>query len=76
MKATILILLFSTSITFAQSSKLVSRANDFLSSLDEKTTGKALFSLDDAERYNWHFVPREKREGACFKFLTIEQRQA
>ncbi len=77
MKAIILILLFSTSICgFAQSSKLVSRANDFLSSLDEKTKVKAVFSLDDAERYNWYFVPREKREGSCFKFLTIEQRQA
>ncbi len=32
--------------------------------------------LDDDERFNWHFVPREKREGVCFKFLTIEQRQA
>ncbi len=76
MKTTILILLFSTSITCAQSSKLVLRANGFLSTLDEKTKVKAVFSLDDAERYNFYFVPREKREGACFKLLTIEQRQA
>lgn len=75
MKVSILLLLLSTSIGFAQS-KLVARANDFLSKLDDKTKAKAVFSLDNAERYNFYFVPHEKREGACFKFLTIEQRQA
>jgi len=75
MKVSILFLLLSTSIGFAQS-KLVSRANDFLSSLDSKTKAKAIFSLDDPERFNWFFVPREKREGVCYKLLTIEQRQA
>ena len=75
MKVSILLLFLSTSIGFAQS-KLVSRANNFLSTLDDKTKAKTVFSLDDPERYNFYFVPRDKREGACFKFLTIEQRQA
>jgi hypothetical protein len=75
MKVSILILLLLSSICSAQS-KLVSRANEFLSTLDDKTKTKAVFSLDGAERYNFHFVPREKREGACYKFLSTEQRQA
>src|SRR6478609_1846887 len=75
MKVSILLLLLSTSIGFAQS-KLVSSANNFLSTLNDNTKAKAVFSLDDVERYNFYFVPREKREGACFKFLTIGQRQA
>jgi hypothetical protein len=58
-KVSILLLLLSTSFGFAQS-KLVSRANDFLSTIDDKTKAKAVFSLDDAERYNFHFVPRDK----------------
>ncbi len=76
MKKIIFLLIISNTFSFAQSSKLVSRANDFLTSLDEKTKAKALYTLDDPERFNWYYVPREKREGACFKFLNIEQRQA
>ncbi len=76
MKATLLLIFLSCTISFAQTSKLVLSANDFLSTLDEKTKTKALFPLNNEERFNWYFVPREKREGACFKYLTIEQRQA
>ena len=68
--------MLSTSFGFSQSSEVVTRANNFLGLLDEKTKAKALFTLDDPERLNWYYVPREKREGACFKFLTLEQQNA
>ena len=50
-----------------------SAANAFLNLLDAKQKAKAQYSLDDAERFNWHFVPRE-RNGACFKTFTPQQR--
>jgi hypothetical protein len=76
MKCPLLFLILSATVCFGQSNKLVSRANEFLNTLDEKTKVKALLTLDNQERFNWYFVPREKREGACFKYLNIEQRQA
>lgn len=76
MKAYLFIFLLATSVSFAQSSTITLRAKDFLASLDAKTKAQALYTIDDPERFNWFFVPREKREGACFKNLTIAQRQA
>ncbi len=48
-------------------------ANAFLNVLDSKQKEKAQYILDDAERFNWHFVPRE-RNGVCFRTFTAEQR--
>ena len=76
MKAYLFFFIFATSVSVAQSSKFTLRANDFLTSLDAITKAKALYTLDDPERFKWFFVPREKREGACFENLTIAQRQA
>ncbi|HWA35801.1 MAG TPA: DUF3500 domain-containing protein, partial [Cyclobacteriaceae bacterium] len=53
----------------------VTAANTFLNSLDAKEKAAALYSLDDAERFNWHFVPRE-RKGACFRNFNDDQRKA
>ena len=50
-----------------------SAANRFLGLLDEKSKAKAQYVLDDPERVNWHFVPRE-RNGVAFKNLTQPQR--
>ncbi len=50
-----------------------SAANAFLGLLDEKSKAKAQYVLDDPERVNWHFVPRE-RNGVAFKNLTQPQR--
>src|SRR5947209_14539722 len=36
-------------------------ANAFLSSLTPDQQAKAKFPFDSEERYNWHFIPRERK---------------
>lgn len=54
---------------------MLAAATTFLSLLSPEQKQKATFSIDDQERYNWHFVPRE-RKGLPLKQMTPEQRQA
>ncbi len=69
-------ILFFCLITLnAAAQDFVTSANAFLSSLDAKSKTAALYPLDDAERFNWHFVPRE-RKGACFRDFNAAQRAA
>ena len=48
-------------------------ANNFLVSLTPDQKTKATFKVEDAERKNWHYIPRE-RKGLPFKELTPTQR--
>ncbi|SDL52451.1 DUF3500 domain-containing protein [Siphonobacter aquaeclarae] len=50
-------------------------ANRFITALDASQRAKASFSFDDAERYNWFFVPID-RKGLPLKELTAAQHQA
>ncbi|MBO9152843.1 DUF3500 domain-containing protein [Chitinophaga sp. GCM10012297] len=50
-------------------------AQQFLRSLDTAQRSKTLFSWDDAERFNWHFVPRA-RKGLPLKEMNEAQRSA
>lgn len=50
-------------------------ATAFLNSLDAAQRQQATFGFDDAERVNWHFVPRP-RKGLPLKAMTAPQRQA
>lgn len=59
----------------AQSNTLSGRANHFLALLDETQLQKARYDFADDERYNWHFVPRE-RNGISFNDLNQKQRDA
>lgn len=59
----------------AQDHMIVSRANDFLTLLDQDQTDKATYDFDDDERFDWHYVPRE-RNGISFNDLNEKQRQA
>ena len=59
----------------AQSGAVATRAEAFLRLLDEQQSAKAQYSYEDDERYNWHFVPRE-RNGLPFKEMNEQQRQA
>ena len=45
----------------------------FLASLSVAQRSNALFAFEDAERLNWHFVPRARR-GLSLKEMTAEQR--
>lgn len=48
-------------------------ANALLNTLSAEQKGKAVFSFNDEERLNWHFIPRE-RKGLSYKLMTPEQR--
>ncbi|WP_165064947.1 DUF3500 domain-containing protein [Paludisphaera rhizosphaerae] len=48
-------------------------ARRFLGSLDDAQRAKATFAFDDAERLNWHWIPRA-RKGLPLKELTSYQR--
>lgn len=56
-----------TSVTMAQSAK------DLLATLNPEQTAKATFKLEDEERFNWHFIPRE-RKGLPFREMTASQK--
>lgn len=69
------LLLLSQQVAFAQSTAIVSKANDFLGLLDAGQKEKACYGYDDDERFDWHFVPRQ-RNGISFNDLNDKQRQA
>jgi hypothetical protein len=57
------------------SALMVRAANDFLGTLTPEQKTKAVFTFADAERLNWHFIPRERR-GLPLKEMTEAQRAA
>lgn len=58
-----------------QKSPLVLKANDFLSQLDGADRARACYAFKNEERFNWHFVPRE-RHGLSFNDMDEKQRQS
>ncbi|MEX2235006.1 MAG: DUF3500 domain-containing protein [Cyclobacteriaceae bacterium] len=70
-----LFLLVLTQWCHAQSTSIAGKANDFLALLDDTQSAKARYMFEDEERFNWHFVPRE-RNGISFNDLNEKQRQA
>lgn len=72
----ILTALFLLSGFFASAqSTLATRANTFLASLSKEQKSKTQYILDDKERFNWGFVPRE-RNGLTFHDFNATQRKA
>lgn len=59
----------------AQNNTLSAKANYFLGLLDDTQRSKACYEFSDEERYNWHFVPRD-RNGISFNDLSQKQRDA
>ena len=57
----------------AAGEEMASAANTFLASLSPEQKSKATFEFKGDERYDWHFVPRE-RKGISLKELTPAQR--
>jgi hypothetical protein len=53
--------------------EMAAAANNFLAALTPEQKAKATFDFADAERTNWHFVPKE-RKGLPIKEMTQEQR--
>ena len=50
-------------------------ANALLASLDDAARAKIQFAFDSEERFNWHFIPRE-RKGLPLKQMSPAQRDA
>lgn len=55
--------------------KLVTAAQHFLDLLEDSQQAQAIYLLDDEERYNWHFTPRE-RQGVPLKAMSEAQQAA
>ncbi len=68
-------ILVVTHLSLAQEKVIASKANEFLNLLDESQAAKARYPLDDEERFNWHYIPRQ-RNGIPLKELNEKQRQA
>src|SRR5690606_21737233 len=57
------------------SDEMSSAARNFVATLDEAQREKTVFPFSDEERYNFHFIPRERR-GLSLKEMNLEQRRA
>jgi len=55
------------------SAEMAAAANNFLADLTPEQKAKATFDVKDAERENWHYIPRA-RKGLPFKELNPAQR--
>ena len=53
---------------------MAAAASKFLAALDAEQKAKAALSFDDANRLDWHFIPRD-RQGLPLKQMTEAQRQ-
>jgi hypothetical protein len=51
---------------------MLQAADAFLASLRSEQRSKVLFEFEDAERLNWHFVPRARR-GLPLREMSVEQ---
>jgi hypothetical protein len=54
--------------------EMLQAADTFLASLRPEQRSKALFEFEDAERLNWHFVPRARR-GLPLKEMSAAQQE-
>lgn len=66
-------------VAWAQSSanpvaEMAAAAQRFLNALSAEHRAAAVIPFDDAERQNWHYIPRD-RHGVSMKQLTPEQRE-
>ncbi|MBD2756213.1 DUF3500 domain-containing protein [Spirosoma validum] len=55
--------------------EMLNAVTEFLGTLTPEQRQKATYPFEDTERFNWHFVPRE-RKGLPLKQMTPDQRRA
>jgi hypothetical protein len=58
----------------ATGARIAKAAAAFLASLDEAQRGRSSFAFADEERFNWHFIPRE-RKGIAVRDLSEAQKK-
>ncbi len=54
--------------------QMAAAANDFLASLEPEQKETATFTMEDQERFNWHYVPYD-RKGLAIRNMRPDQRQ-
>jgi hypothetical protein len=59
----------------AQPSAMADAARALIASVDADQRAKLVWAFDAEERFNWHFIPRE-RQGLSLKAMTDRQRAA
>jgi len=55
--------------------EMAAAARNWASLLDKGQSRQALFEFNDDERFNWHYIPRN-RQGLALRDMTAEQNQA
>jgi len=77
MKVSTLVFLLLTASLFvhAQKDDVLKNTQTFLGTLTPELKSKVQFALDDTERFNWNFVPIE-RKGLTFYDFSSQQRDA
>lgn len=55
---------------------LISKASAFINLLDKKQHEKAVLPFDTAERYNFHYIPKDDRKGITMNELNDVQKKA
>jgi hypothetical protein len=71
----LMISVLSQKPAMTQSRQIDIPAKDFLKSLNDEQRQKAIYKLDDQERYNWHYFPKSDRKGISLNELTGEQKE-
>ena len=61
--------------TAEPASAMATAAIKFLDSLNDEQQAAARFAFDSDDRFDWHFIPRE-RKGVPLKTMTSSQRSA
>jgi len=71
----LILFVISPFIAVAQKSAMLKNAHTFMGTLTPELKSRAQYPFDDAERFNWNFVPI-KRNGLTFYDFTDKQREA
>ncbi|MFO7823526.1 MAG: DUF3500 domain-containing protein [Cyclobacterium sp.] len=74
-KISLLLFLTMSAMPHSFGQHLAPLAMDFIESLDPELKKQACFPFDHTERFNWHFVPRE-RKGPTFHDFNAQQKAA
>ncbi len=61
-----------TALAHSPAEEMAEAANNFLAALTPEQRAEAVYELQDGERLNWHFIPRE-RKGLPLKAMTPAQ---
>jgi hypothetical protein len=74
-RITLILLLIGTNFTLP-AQEIITRANEFLALLSPALKARTQFDLEDAERFNWHFVPIERKGTTLGDYSEVQRKAA